>query len=140
MSNGNAQQQSLITAEVEITGVIKSAGSVRLDGKLDGDLVCQGDAILGKTATMKGNITAGSVSIEGTVNGTINAKDKIEMKSTAKITGDIKSKRLSVEDGVTFIGKADVNPTGQTVSTKADDDRPSFLGKGGKLPSFGAPA
>ena len=63
MSNGNAQQ-SIITAEVEITGVIKSAGSVRLDGKLDGDLVCQGDAILGKTATMKGNITANSVAVE----------------------------------------------------------------------------
>ena len=133
MSNGNAQQ-SIITAEVEITGVIKSAGSVRLDGKLDGDLVCQGDAILGKTATMKGNITASSVAVEGAVNGTINAKDKIEMKSTAKITGDIKSKRLAVEDGVTFVGKVDVNPSGQPVSAKADDDgRPSFLGKG-KLP------
>ena len=126
MSNGAAQ--SVITSEVEIKGVIKSAGSVRMDGKLDGDLASQGDSILGKTATMKGNISGNNVVIEGTINGTIAAKDKIEMKAAARITGDIKSKRLAVEDGVTFIGKADVNPTGGSAGAMPEKDT-----------SFGAP-
>jgi cytoskeletal protein CcmA (bactofilin family) len=34
------------------------------------------------------------------------------MKSTARVQGDIKAKRLSVEDGVTFIGRSEVNPSG----------------------------
>ena len=118
MSNGVAQ--SVITSEVEIKGVIKSSGSVRMDGKLDGDLASQGDSILGKTATMKGNISGNNVVVEGTINGTIAAKDKIEMKAAARITGDIKSKRLSVEDGVTFIGKAEVNPSGVTAMPEKD--------------------
>ncbi len=126
MSNG-AAAQSVITSEVEIKGVIKSSGSVRLDGKLDGDLICIGDAIVGKTATIKGNIQANSASIEGTITGTITAKDKIEMKSTAHITGDIKSKRLSVEDGVTFTGKAEVNPAGGAAAAPAKDDLKSRL-------------
>jgi cytoskeletal protein CcmA (bactofilin family) len=120
MSNGAAQ--SVITSEVEIKGVIKSAGSVRMDGKLDGDLASQGDSILGKTATMKGNISGNNVVIEGTINGTIAAKDKIEMKAAARITGDIKSKRLAVEDGVTFIGKADVNPGGSSAAAVPEKD------------------
>lgn len=120
MSNGAAQ--SVITSEVEIKGVIKSAGSVRMDGKLDGDLVSQGDSILGKTATMKGNISGSNVVIEGTINGTIVAKDKIEMKAAARITGDIKAKRLAVEDGVTFIGKADVNPGSGAATTASEKD------------------
>jgi cytoskeletal protein CcmA (bactofilin family) len=120
MSNGAAQ--SVITSEVEIKGVIKSAGSVRMDGKLDGDLASQGDSILGKTATMKGNISGNNVVIEGTINGTIAAKDKIEMKAAARITGDIKSKRLAVEDGVTFIGKADVNPSGGSAAAMPEKD------------------
>ncbi len=110
MSNGT--QQSILTNEVEVKGTIKSSGSVRMDGKLEGDLVCQGDATLGKGATQKGTVNANSVTVEGTINGTITAKDKIEMKSTAHITGDIKSRRLAVEDGVTFIGKCEVNPAG----------------------------
>jgi cytoskeletal protein CcmA (bactofilin family) len=120
MSNGVAQ--SVITSEVEIKGVIKSAGSVRMDGKLDGDLASQGDSILGKTATMKGNISGNNVVIEGTINGTIAAKDKIEMKAAARITGDIKSRRLAVEDGVTFIGKADVNPNSGSAAGMPEKD------------------
>ena len=136
MSNGVAQ--SVITSEVEIKGSIKSTGSVRMDGKLDGDLSSQGDAILGKTATMKGNISGSNVVIEGTINGSITAKDKIEMKAAARITGDIKSKRLAVEDGVTFLGKADVNPGGSsaTATVGADDSMKSSFGMPPRIPSL----
>lgn len=123
---------SVITSEVEIKGTIKSTGSVQLDGKLDGDLVCEGDALLGKTASLKGTITANSVVVEGTVNGSITAKDKIAMKSTANMRGDIKAKRLSVEDGVTFVGKCDVNPSGASEGkgeSDIGDAKPPFLGK-----------
>jgi cytoskeletal protein CcmA (bactofilin family) len=104
--------QSIIASEVEITGTIKSAGSVRIDGKLEGELHCTGDAIIGKSATIKGNLAVNSVTIEGIILGNVVAKDRIEMKSTARVTGDIKSKRLSVEDGVTFVGRSEVNPSG----------------------------
>lgn len=142
---------SVITSEVEIKGTIKSAGSVRIDGKLEGDLVCTGDAIIGNGASIKGTISANSVVIEGLINGTITARDKIEMKATAQVNGDIKSKRLSVEDGVTFIGRSEVNPTGNPVAgapgkadsafgeykpdTKLDDLKSSFLGKS-RIPAF----
>lgn len=112
----NTAPQSTIASEVEIHGTIKSSGSVRLDGKLDGELQVNGDAIIGKTANIKGNLTVNSVTVEGTVNGNINAKDRIEMKSSARVTGDIRAKRLSVEDGVTFVGKSEVNPSGSPIS------------------------
>ena len=108
----SATPQSVIAADVEITGTVKSAGSLRIDGKLDGELNCTGDTIVGKTATVKGNLNVNSAVIEGTINGNVTAKDRIEMKSSARMTGDIKSKRLSVEDGVTFIGRSEVNPSG----------------------------
>ncbi|HBA83161.1 MAG TPA: cell shape determination protein CcmA [Verrucomicrobia bacterium] len=114
MSNGNSTQ-SLITVDMEIIGTIKSSGSVRIDGKLDGELICSGDAIIGKSAVIKGNLAVNSVSIEGSLNGNVAAKDKIEMKATARVNGDIKSKRLAVEDGVTFVGKSEVNPSGTPV-------------------------
>ena len=72
-----------------------------------------GNAVLGKNAQVKGNVTATSVSIEGKINGNILAKDKIEMKASATVNGDIKARRLSVEDGVTFVGRSEVNPNSQ---------------------------
>ncbi len=111
MSNGTTAP-SVLAADVQVTGTIRCSGPIRIDGKLEGDLVCAADAIIGRTATIKGNLSVNMVSIEGTINGNIAAKDKIEMKSTAKVLGDISAKRLSVEDGVTFIGKSEVNPSG----------------------------
>jgi cytoskeletal protein CcmA (bactofilin family) len=108
----SATPQSVIAADVEITGTIKSTGSVRIDGKLDGELNCTGDTVIGKSATIKGNLAVSSATIEGTIHGNVVAKDRIEMKSSARVTGDIKAKRLSVEDGVTFIGRSEVNPSG----------------------------
>jgi len=112
----NNKAQSVISNEVEITGTIRSSGSLQLDGKLDGELHCGGDAIIGKSANIKGNLVVNSVTVEGTVHGNINAKDRIEMKSSANVTGDIKAKRLSVEDGVTFIGRSEVNPSGTPIA------------------------
>src|SRR5881628_615344 len=77
--------QSVIAADVEITGTIKTSGSVRIDGKLDGELHCSGDAIIGKEAKIKGNLIVQSTTIEGTIAGNVTAKDRIEMKSSARV-------------------------------------------------------
>ncbi len=108
----NENSQTIISSDVQITGTIKSTGPVRIDGKLEGDLVCAADAVIGRSAVIKGGLQVNSVVIEGTIQGNITAKDKIDMKSTAKVHGDISAKRLAVEDGVTFIGRSEVNPTG----------------------------
>lgn len=117
--DNSATPQSVIASEVEINGTIKSTGPMRIDGKLDGELQCGGDAVIGKSATIKGNLVVNSVTVEGTINGNITAKDRIEMKSSARVMGDIRAKRLAVEDGVTFIGKSEVNPSGSPISAAA---------------------
>jgi len=120
--------QSTIARGVEFSGTIKSEGALHIDGNIDGEIHCQGDVTVGKSAQIKGNIDSNSVIVEGSVAGNLTAKDKIDMKSTAKVTGDIQSKRLAVEDGVTFVGKSEVNPAGSTVpggsSTSAPEPAP----------------
>ena len=132
--DGNAQ--SSISKDVEIIGTIKSRGSVTIDGKLEGELVVQGDVNVGKSATIKGNINSNSVAVEGIINGNITAKDKIDLQSSARVSGDIRAKRLSVEDGVTFVGRSEVNPSGTPTaeapasSGKTPESRPASESKG----------
>jgi hypothetical protein len=76
MAMANETHESVIGSDVEIIGTIKSSGTVRLDGKLEGELLCGGNAILGKSAQVKGNVTATSVSIEGKINGNILARTR----------------------------------------------------------------
>ena len=104
--------KTVIAEDIEITGTVKSASNIQFDGKLNGDLNCAGSAMLGRNEVVKGNINAESVSISGSITGNIVVKDRIEMKSTARVQGDISAKRLTVEDGVTFVGKSEVNSSG----------------------------
>jgi cytoskeletal protein CcmA (bactofilin family) len=48
--------------------------------------------------------------VRGKINGNIVAKEKIEIKTKAELFGDIRASKLSVEEGVTFVGKTEVNP------------------------------
>jgi cytoskeletal protein CcmA (bactofilin family) len=100
------QTHSIISADAVITGTIQSSSGIQIDGKIEGEIRCESDVIVGKTAVIKGNFNVNSITVSGTING------KIELKSSAKLLGDIKSKRLAVEDGVTFIGRSEVNPSG----------------------------
>jgi cytoskeletal protein CcmA (bactofilin family) len=63
--------------------------------------------------------------VEGTVNGNVVARDRIELKSTAKLTGDIKAKRLVVEDGVSFVGRSEVNASGTAAPAAAPAASPA---------------
>jgi cytoskeletal protein CcmA (bactofilin family) len=115
MSDPASPTRSFISAEVEIQGTIRTSGSIQIDGRVQGEIFSDGDVLLGKTGAIKGNLQVNSVTIAGAIQGNITAKDRIELKSTARVMGDIKAKRLAVEDGVTFIGKSEVNPTGKPI-------------------------
>ncbi len=108
----NKGTETIIAADVEITGTIKTTGSIQFNGKLDGDLHCEGATTIGKSATVKGNLFVDSITLEGSITGNVTAKDRIQMLATARVNGDIKAKRLTVEDGVTFVGHSEVNPSG----------------------------
>lgn len=124
MDNNNPAR-TVIAEDIEIVGSIKCGSDIEMNGKLSGDLACNGMAIIGEKAVVKGNITANAISVRGQINGNIAVKDRIELKSTTRLNGDIRAKRLTVEDGVTFVGKSEVNPAGATgmrADRPADED------------------
>ena len=142
MTDGEAAKMT-IADDVEVTGTIKCASNIEINGKLNGDLNCAGRAVIGDTAHVKGNINVEVVTVFGQINGNVVAKDRIELKSTARMLGDIKAKRLTVEDGVTFVGKSDVNPSGASLGrTTPQPTTPQPVGGGATAeeePSEGEP-
>jgi cytoskeletal protein CcmA (bactofilin family) len=110
---------TVIGEDVEIVGSVKCTSNIQIDGKLNGDLTCNGKAIIGGSAAIKGNLNVDAATLQGQINGNVTAKDIIQLKATARMTGDLRAKRLTVEDGVTFVGKAEINPSGATQARPA---------------------
>jgi cytoskeletal protein CcmA (bactofilin family) len=102
--------KNVLNSDVEIKGNVKFSGELTLEGKLEGEISSDGTLQVGETGTVNGNVSAGTVVIRGKVNGNVTARDKIELKSKAEVFGDIRSAKLSIEEGVTYVGKTEVNP------------------------------
>ena len=103
--------KNILNSDVEIKGSLKFNGELTFDGKLDGDIASEGTLNLGDHAIIKGNLNVNSVVLRGKVNGNVTAKERIEIKAGTELFGDIRSARLAIEEGVTFVGKTEVNPS-----------------------------
>jgi cytoskeletal protein CcmA (bactofilin family) len=108
MNTGSSK--NVLNSDVEIKGNIKFSGELSLDGKLEGEIHTDGTLQLGDSAVINGNINAQSVVVRGKVHGNITAREKIEIKSKAELFGDIRASKLVIEEGVTYVGKTEVNP------------------------------
>lgn len=136
MNNPNSSK-NVLSSDVEIKGNLKFGGELTFEGKLDGEIQTEGVLTLGDTASINGNINAQSVIVRGKVNGNIIAREKIEIKSKAELFGDIRASKLVIEEGVTYVGKTEVNPN--KVTPTAPPSRPAepakgpeSIGKGGR--------
>src|SRR5438477_4171030 len=110
MNTANNNSKNVLNSDVELKGSLKFTGEMTFDGKLDGDISSDGTLQLGDNAVVKGNINVNSVVVRGKVNGNVTAKEKIDIKSKTELFGDIRSPKLVIEEGVTFVGKTEVNP------------------------------
>jgi cytoskeletal protein CcmA (bactofilin family) len=110
MNNAVNPSKNTLSSDVEIKGNIKFSGELNFDGKLEGDIHSDGSLQLGDNAVINGNVHVSSIVVRGKLTGNVTAKDKIEIKSKTELFGDISSSKLSIEEGVTFVGKTEVNP------------------------------
>jgi len=119
----NNPSKNVLNSDVEIKGSLRFSGELSFDGKLEGEIHGDGVLNLGDGAVVNGNITVQSVNVRGKVTGNIAAKEKVEIKSKAELFGDIRATKLVIEEGVTFVGKTEVNPN--KVSPAAPMPRPA---------------
>ena len=96
---------SLISSGTVIEGKIKSDGSVRIDGKLIGDVAVKANAAVGLSGVVEGTLSAKNVTLAGKVQGTVTATEKLILESKAVMQGDIRAARLVVDEGAMFDGE-----------------------------------
>lgn len=93
--------------QTEFDGELKTKGSIRIEGKINGTINADGDVFVGESGTVSSNIEARKIVIAGKVNGNITANDKLEILQTGSLKGDIQAKKLVIEEGAKFVGKSE---------------------------------
>jgi cytoskeletal protein CcmA (bactofilin family) len=89
-------------------GTLQFEGTVRLDGRFEGE-VSGGDLlIIGQTAAVRAEIQVGSLTVSGRVEGNIVARKRVELLGTAQVTGSVKTPALVVSEGAVLNGTCEM--------------------------------
>ena len=112
--------RTLIGEGTVITGELRFADGLRIDGEVVGDVVAAGEGysilVISEKARVTGKVNAGHVVVNGTVIGPIHSSDLLELQPKAQITGDVRYEVLEMHQGATIDGelrpiKADERPS-----------------------------
>lgn len=93
---------SVLSADLQITGNIKTTGDVNIEGNVEGDIRAH-LLTVGEGATVKGECIADDVVVNGRVVGKVRGL-KVRLTSTARVEGDIIHKTIAIESGAHFEG------------------------------------
>jgi cytoskeletal protein CcmA (bactofilin family) len=102
----------------EFEGKLSFEGTVRIDGKLSGEIFTDDVLIVGEGAEVQAEITVGAIVIEGTVQGNIHAKRSVEIHTPARVRGNITTPSLFIEKGVLFDGTCQMESSASVAPEK----------------------
>ena len=104
----NHDVSAFVGEGVEFKGAINYQGTVRIDGKLEGEIHTTGVLIVGQGAVIEAKIEAGTIISKGKIVGDVVAREKIQLVSPAMLNGSVKTPSLSMGEGVLFNGTCEM--------------------------------
>jgi cytoskeletal protein CcmA (bactofilin family) len=93
---------------VDFKGIINFDGTVRIDGRLEGEVHTKGTLVIGEHAIIKGLISAGTLICGGRIKATITATERVQLLKPAIVVGDIRTPSIVIEEGAHIHGMCDM--------------------------------
>jgi cytoskeletal protein CcmA (bactofilin family) len=108
MKKEDSQIKAYMAEDTVFNGSLSFEGTVRIDGKFEGQVHTDDTLIVGDAGHIRAEIFAGTVICMGLVEGTITATKKVEIHSNSKVVGNVKSPALYIELGGILDGSCDM--------------------------------
>jgi len=119
---------TIVGAAAKLEGTVVSAGSLRIDGQVKGQIQADGDVTLSPQSQVEADIRAQNVSVAGRFKGNVVVKGKAHLARGGRIEGNITSKTLVVEEGGVFHGQSLMD--GGTAQPAAQGGQPAAQQQG----------
>ena len=124
--NGDRRELNTIVGKGSVVeGKIKIKNSVRIDGKIKGEITSTGTVTIGSDGEVEGTINAANAIIGGRVRGKMNVQSKIILEKNSVLIGDLKTQKLNIAEGAIFDGNCIMDDKGtplKPVQIKSDQE------------------
>ena len=108
MKKEDGQIKAYMGIDTVFNGSLSFDGTVRVDGKFEGQVCTDDTIIIGETGHVIAEISAGTIICMGRVEGTLIATKKVEIHANSRVIGNIKSPALYIELGGVLDGTCDM--------------------------------
>lgn len=95
---------SIIGKDLFIQGELKGEGTIRIDGRVEGNIFLEKGVIVGEHANILGDVKSENLIVYGKLTGNILCKS-IQIKSSGIIKGDIHTDVVLIETGGKYNGQ-----------------------------------
>ncbi len=100
---------SLIPKGMEVTGKLNTNGSMRIDGKVEGEIFASsGEVVVGSSGYLSGKVVAKNLKVFGIVEGDVYISDKLFIDKKGFVEADVKALDLTIEDGGKLKGYCEI--------------------------------
>ena len=98
---------------IQFQGDVTCAGTLRVDGCLEGQIVRSEVLVVGERGEVKAEIEVGRLVVSGCVIGNISARQHVELLRPSRVTGTIRTPSMVVVEGAVFDGKCEMASAAQ---------------------------
>jgi cytoskeletal protein CcmA (bactofilin family) len=100
-----AAPSTSVDASSEFEGRLRCKETLRIDGRVKGEVECEKLVLVSEGARVQADIAADEVQIAGVVEGHIAARRKITLERTAVVIGDLTTPGIVIEEGAKLKGR-----------------------------------
>jgi len=105
MKNDSKELNTIIGKGSVINGKVSIQNSVRIEGRIIGEVSSTGTVTIGSKGEIEGDIIAVNAVVGGKVKGSMKASEKIILEANSIFVGDMQTAKLTIDEGAMFEGK-----------------------------------
>lgn len=139
MATKHVAANCIIGAGSIFHGRLAVTGELHIEGKFQGDIITEGDVVVGPTGQAKTDVATRKVVVAGTFIGNIQASEEVYVKQSGKVLGSITTPKLTLEPGVVTSGNVTITPeqpdavVDTVISAYGADAKDAFAANGAPL-------
>lgn len=114
--------ETVIGKDTVVEGKIKLSTSLRVDGKILGEVDCKGDVFVGKEGYIEPTLKAKNLIIAGEVKGDVFTSEKVHVQPSGALTGSTTTAGMIIEDGGIFNGNSTIESYDEKAKLKVHED------------------
>ena len=98
-------EHSFIDRHTTIEGTLRSAKDLRIEGRVNGEIVCDGKLIIAEGAVVQARVEAAEIVVTGSLEGDLQSHGQFKLQPSGVVRGSATAARIAIEDGASYEGE-----------------------------------